>query len=245
VSVSLGSMCDRASDSKALTSMHAAELVIRVLPLAVAAAFTPTLLALQLLVVAGENWVRRSIAVAAANALAFALVIGIVLAGLARLPDQGTGHLGPIDRWIRGVCGVILLLSCVFFLWPHPELSRRARSSLERRAASASLWVFFGLACYFSITDLSSFIVLIPALHEVTVSTLAVELKALVVLVVLAVALSTTWLPPTTRAVLGRRITPFLNRLYAFVMTYQFQIVGAVCLAFGLYLTWTGLRGTA
>ena len=223
--------------------MHAAELLMRVLPLAIAAAFTPTLLALQLLVVAGESWVRRSIAVAVANAVAFAIVITIVLAGLAQLPDQGTGHLGTIDRWIRGVCGALLLLACVFFLWPHPEMSRRAQASLERRAKNASIWVFFGLAFYFSITDLSSFIVLIPALHEVTVSTLAIEFKAVVVLIVLAVALSTTWLPPTARAVLGRRITPFLDRLYQFVMTYQFQIVGTVCLIFGIYLLATGLTG--
>ena len=223
--------------------MHTVELLIRVMPLAFAAAFTPTLLALQLLVICGERWVRRSIAVAAANAAAFSLVVLVLLAGLAQLPDQGTGHLGPIDRWIRGVCGGLLLISCVFFLWPHPELSRKARASLESRAARASTWVFFGLAFYFSITDLSSFIVLIPALHDVTVSRVAIELKAVVMVLVMAVALATTWLPPLVRGVLGRRITPFLTKLYTFVMTYQFQIVGVVCLIFGVYLLMTGLTG--
>jgi len=59
----------------------------------------------------------------------------------------------------------------------------------------------------------------------------------------MAVALATTWLPPTARALLGQRITSFLNRLYAFVMTHQFQIVGVVCLVFGVYLLLTGLSG--
>ena len=223
--------------------MHAAELLIHVLPLAVAAAFTPTLLALQLLVVAGDSWIRRSIAVAAANAIAFAIVNAIFLAGLAQLPDQGTGVLGPIDRWIRAVCGALLLISSVFFLWPHPELSKRAQDSLERRAKGASVWVFFGLAFYFSITDVSSFIVLIPALHDVTVSRGAIEMKVVIVLIVLAVALATTWVPPTGRALLGARITPTLTTLYAFVMKHQFQIVGAVCLVFGIYLLLGGLTG--
>jgi hypothetical protein len=223
--------------------VHTAELLIRVLPLAVAAAFTPTLLALQLLVISGEAWIRRSIAVAVANGIAFTLVLAVMLAGLAQLPDQGTGHLGPIDRWIRGVCGVLLLIACVFFLWPHPELSRKARASLERRSKNASTWVFFGLAFYFSITDLSSFIVLVPAMHDVTVSTVAIEIKAAIVLVVMAIALTPTWLPPTVRALLGQRVTPFLAKLYGFVMTYQFQIVGVVCLVFGGYLLIGGLTG--
>ena len=158
-----------ASSSRALTTMRSAELLIHVLPLAVAAAFTPTLLALQLLVIVGDSWVRRSI------------VVAVMLAGLAQLPDQGAGHVGPIDRWIPGVCGALLLIAGIFFLWPHPELSRKARVSRERRAGGASSWVFFVLAFYFSITDLSSFIVLVPAMHEVTVSTIAIELKAVIV----------------------------------------------------------------
>jgi len=170
-----------ASSSRALTTMRSAELLIHVLPLAVAAAFTPTLLALQLLVIVGDSWVRRSIVVAVANAIGFTIVVAVMLAGLAQLPDQGAGHVGPIDRWIPGVCGALLLIAGIFFLWPHPELSRKARVSRERRAGGASSWVFFVLAFYFSITDLSSFIVLVPAMHEVTVSTIAIELKAVIV----------------------------------------------------------------
>lgn len=223
--------------------MHAVDLLVQVLPLAIAAAFTPTLLALQLLVVAEEAWVRRAIAIVAANALAFGIVIAIVLAGFAQLPDQGTGVLGPIDRWIRGVCGILLVLMSGFFLWPHPQMSARAQASLERRATNASTWVFFGLAFYFSITDLSSFLVLIPALHDVTVSQADLVAKILVVTVILVVALSTTWLPPVLRGVWGRQVTPTLDRLYHFVMRNQFPIVGVICLLFGIYLIVTGWTG--
>jgi hypothetical protein len=212
-------------------------------PLGIAAALTPTLLALQLLVVAGDHWVRRSLAVAIANELAFAIVIGLVLAGLAQLPDQGTGVMGPIDRWLRISCGTLLLVSSVYFFWPHPGLSARVRSSIERRSRNASVWIFFGLGFYFSITDFSSFLVLIPALHVITVSTAVLATKVVVVIIVLALALMPTWLPPSARLLLGRRITPALTRMYAFVMEYQFQIVGVVAVVFGLFLLVSGLRG--
>lgn len=223
--------------------MYSVDLLVQVLPLAVAAMFTPTLLALQLLVVAESPWVRRAIAVAVANAVAFGLVIGIVLAGFAQLPDQGTGELGPLDRWLRVICGVVLLLMSVFFLWPHPQMSARAQASLERRAKDASVWVFFGLAFYFSITDLSSFLVLIPALHDVTVSRADLIAKVGVVSIILVIALSTTWLPPVLRGVWGRQVEPTLDRLYRFVMRNQFPIVGVICLLFGVYLIVTGTTG--
>ncbi len=221
--------------------MELAALLAHVVPLGIAAAFTPTLIALQLLVVCGTQWIRRSLAVAIANALAFSLVIGLVLAGFARLPDAGTGTPSAWDAWLRIACGAGLLAAAGYFTWPHPELSARVQDSIERRTRDASVWAFFALACYFSITDFSTFVVLLPALHEVTMSSADTFAKAAAVAVVLTLALTPTWLPPTMRGILGHRISPTLDRLYGFVMHNQFRIVGAVCLVFGAFLLVTGL----
>jgi len=220
-------------------------LLASVVPLGVAAALTPTLFGLQLLVVSGGDWVRRSIAVFVANAAAFVLLGGLVVAGLARLPDQGTGDKGAIYLGLRLGCGLLLVIASVYFFWPHRDLSARVSASIQRRTAQASVWVFFGLAMYFSLTDFSSFLVLLPALHDITLASAELIDKVIALAVVLTLALSPTWLPPAIRGLLGRRITPSLERLYQFVMTYQFPIVGVVCLSFGGYLVVTGLLETS
>ncbi len=218
------------------------QLLVGVIPLALAAAITPTLIATQLLVVAeGERWRARALAVIAANTIAFGIVSALVLLGFARLPDAGTGGGGPIDTAIRAVAGAILVLVSLWFLWPHPGLAARTQASLERRLEHASVWVFFAVAFYFSITDLSSFVVLLPALHDVTSSTVDVVAKAIVMAVVLMLALQGTIAPALLRVVGGRRVLPGLQRTYAWVMGRQFAIVGVVCLAVGVYLIATAL----
>jgi hypothetical protein len=216
-------------------------LLAHVVPLGIAAAFTPTLIALQLLVVSGDRWVRRSLAVAVANAVAFSIVIGLVLAGFAKLPDAGSGSPSALDAWLRMGCGVALLAVGAYAIWPHPLLSAKMQESMERRTRHASAWVFFGLAFYFSITDFSTFVVLLPALHEVTMSSADLFARSAAVAVVVTLSLTPTWLPPTMRGLLGHRITPALDRLYGFVMRNQFRIVGAICLLFGVSLILTGV----
>jgi hypothetical protein len=213
-----------------------------VVPLGIAAAVTPTLIAMQLLVVAGgTHWRRRSLAVVVANAIAFGIVITLATFGFAQLPDAGTGGGGTLDAMIRVGVGAVLALASIWFFVPHPEMAKRVRASLEARLVHASIWVFFALAFYFSITDLSSFIVLLPALHDITASSIAVEEKAIVLAVVLFLALQATMLPPLVRLVAGERVVPGLERLYGGVMRNQFPIVGAVCAAVGIFLLITGM----
>ena len=221
--------------------METLHLLADVIPLGLAAAVTPTLIALQLLVVCGDEWIRRALAVAAANAVAFAIVVTVVLAGLAQLPDRNTGTLGPIDLWLRIGCGTLLLVSAVYFFLPHPELAAKVQGTIERRTRNASVWLFFGISFYFSITDFSTFIVIIPALHGVTVSDGIPAAKVLAVAVLMVLALMPTWVPPTTRAPLAHRIEPALGRAYRYVMTHQFPIVGSICVAAGAFLVISAL----
>lgn len=219
-------------------------LLVAVVPLALAAAVTPALVATQLLVIAqGDRWQARSIGVIAANAVAFGLVACVVLFGFAQLPDAGTGDGSTVDFVLRFGGGGALLIASVWFFFPHPSLAARTTASLERRLTNASTWVFVAAAFYFSITDLSSFVVLLPALHDVTASDIDMVFKAVVMAVVLLLALQATIFPALTRAILGRRIEPTLERVYAWVMRHQFLIVGLVMAVVGVFLVATALTG--
>jgi hypothetical protein len=85
--------------------------MLEVIPLGIAAAITPGLIALQIIVVSGPKWGRRALAVFVANALAFVIVGALMLLGLAQIHDAGSGQgshsylvnrvISAVMRWLR------------------------------------------------------------------------------------------------------------------------------------------------
>jgi hypothetical protein len=215
--------------------------MLDVIPLGIAAAITPGLIALQIIVVSGPKWGVRALAVFAANAAAFVFVAAVLLLGLTQLPDAGTGkhdHSYPV---IRIGAAVILFLVTIFFLLPHPRLLEKSKSALQGVEGRAKPWEFAALAFYFSITDVSSFAVMAPALHDVTVSSADLIIQALFVGLFFVFALMATWVPPVIRVLLRSRAEGVLSPIYSFVINRQFQILAAMCAVFGIYLLVTGL----
>ena len=215
--------------------------MLDVIPLGIAAAITPGLIALQIIVVSGPKWKVRAVAVFVANALAFAIVAGLLLFGLAQLPDAGTGQHDHAYPVIRIIAAAILFLTAIFFLIPHPQLLAKSQSALQGVEGKAKPWEFAALAFYFSITDVSSFAVMAPALHDITVSSAGPIIQAIFIVIFFVLALMATWTPPAIRVLLGSRAEGVLSPIYTFVMNRQFQILAAMCVVFGIFLLVTGL----
>jgi hypothetical protein len=215
--------------------------MLDVIPLGIAAAITPGLIALQIIVVSGPKWKVRAVAVFVANALAFAIVAGLLLFGRAQLPDAGTGQHDHAYPVIRIIAAAILFLTAIFFLIPHPQLLAKSQSALQGVEGKAKPWEFAALAFYFSITDVSSFAVMAPALHDITVSSAGLIIQTIFIVIFFVLALMATWTPPAIRVLLGSRAEGVLSPIYTFVMNRQFQILAAMCVVFGIYLLVTGL----
>jgi hypothetical protein len=215
--------------------------MLEVIPLGIAAAITPGLIALQIIVVSGPRWGVRAAAVFVANALAFSIVAALLLLGLAQLPDAGTGQGSHSYPVIRIIAAVILFLIAIFFLIPHPQLLAKSKGMLQGVEGRAKPWEFAALAFYFSITDLSSFAVMAPAMHDITVSSADLIIQAVFVAIFFVFALMATWTPPAIRLLLGSRAEGVLSPIYSFVLNRQFQILAAMCAVFGIYLLITGL----
>ncbi len=209
--------------------------------LGLAAAFTPSLLALQILVVSGDPWRRRSLAVAIGGGSAFVLVGLLLLLGFARLPTASGGETGPVGDWLRIAAGIALALTAVALFRPHRGLEERVQSDIEGYVARASSWVFLGVAFALSVKDLSSFIVLAPALHDIAVADIGMVGQGILLVVLYACALSPVLVPPALRLVFGHRIDPAFRRAYRFTMSHQFQLVGSMAAAVAAYLLVTGL----
>ena len=219
------------------------QLLISVLPLGLAAAVTPTLFALQILVVSGPNWQRRALAVTLGSGAVFAVIFALFLAGLTQLPDAGTGTTSPIAHWVELGSGVVLLGLAVWLLRPHPNADAKLEAKVRGYADHASPLVFAGLAAYMSVTDFSSLVVLIPALHLVTASAVPLVAQGVVVLILFGLVMVPLWVPPLAVRLAGQRGVHALNRLYAALMNHQLQVMGVVALLLGVLLVYRGFSG--
>ncbi len=224
-----------------LGSTTVGTLLASVLPLGLAAAVTPTLFALQVLVVSGPQWQKRGLAVIVGSAAVFVVFFGLVLGGLSQLPDAGTGVKPKWAYLVELVVGVVLLGISVWLLRPHPQADAKLEKKVRGYADHASIWVFVGLAAYMSVTDFSSIVILMPALHDVTNSTVAVYEKAIVVGILLACVLLPVIIPPLAVRLAGDRGVSAMKRAYALVMGHQLQVMGAVSAFVAVVLIWRGI----
>ncbi len=215
-------------------------LLLQTMLLGLAAAFTPSLLALQVLVCSSDPWRRRAAAVAVGGSSAFVLVGGLMLVGFAQLPTV-SGVSSTVGIVLRLVVAVVLLGLAVWLFLPHPELSARMDRDITGYVSRASSWVFLGVAFALSIKDVSSFMVLAPGLHDIAVSPLDIVLQVLLVALLFVLALAPVLAPPAARLMLGHRADRAFARLYRFTMDHQFPLVGGMVLVVGAYLAISGV----
>ncbi len=218
-------------------------LLLEVLPLGLASAVTPTLFALQVLVVSGPGARKRGGAVIVGTAAIFAVVFALALGGLSQLPDAGTGKSTSTEYILELVCALVLIPLAIWLLWPHPRADARMEHKVRGYADHASPWVFMGLAAYMTLTDFSSFLVLIPALHDVTSSSTALVAKALVVGFLFFCALLPVLSPPLAVRLAGERGVILLRQTYTLVMGHQLQVMGVVALIVGIVLLYRAVTG--
>lgn len=208
--------------------------------LGVAAALTPSLLALQVMVCSQDPWRRRALAVAVGGSSAFLFVGGLLLLGFTQLPEHsGTASTTMIA--LRIVAAVVLIVLAVVLFLPHPALQGRLDRDISGYVKRASPWVFLGIAFALSIKDVSSFVMLAPAIHDIAVSGVDLVIEALLLVLLFALALSPVLAPPVARLMFGHRADEAFGSVYRFTLKHQFPIMGAVAAVIGLYLGITGV----
>jgi hypothetical protein len=85
--------------------------------------------------------------------------------------------------------------------------------------------------------SITSFALLLPALHDVATSRERVVWNALALVLLYALVFTTLWLPVVLAVVLGRRNSGALAKMSDYVLRHNFTILGVMFLMVGLYLT--------
>lgn len=210
-------------------------LLISVVPLAIGAAFTPSLFALQLLATSGSRWLAKSLSFFAGSASAFLIACSALFFGFAQLPTRD-----PKDPNILG--GILLLLASAvllgmtIWLWmPHRDLAAKMEKSMTARLDRTHLLTFFTLAFALSIKDVTSFALIVPALHEVAASQVPLFFQLITAALVYVLALFPVILPPLWRIIRQNKAEQEMAVMYRFTMDHQFQILGVLAGVFCLY----------
>lgn len=220
-------------------------LLVEVVPLAIGAAFTPSLFALQILTTSSPKWRSRSLAFLLGSASAFFLACSLLFLGFSQLPhrqDTGPDVISGIF-WIAAAA--VLAGVAIWLFIPHPSLAANVEKSLVSRIERAHLYTFFGVAFLLSIKDVTSFALIVPALHETAAANVGFIFKAVTVLVVFALALFPVILPPLWRTIRGSGANKQLAVIYRFTMDHQFAIVGVIAVLFCIYCTLMALGPNA
>jgi hypothetical protein len=207
-----------------------------VLPLALGAAISPTVLALQLLTLSRPTApLARSWAVAAGCAL--------VLAGLsvvALLVAKSTGGSGSPSE----AGGIVKLVAAVLLLAVGVRQLRRAPAAAAKpeHASRRPLRQSFALGAAMMLSNFSTIVLYFPAVHAIGISDAALDAKVLAFVLLFPITLLAAIGPPLVVTLMGARATPALERLNGFFGAHRRGIGATICFAFAALLAATGLH---
>jgi len=212
-----------------------------VVPLALGAAISPTLFALEVLVLSGRRHpVARAWALAggaAATLIAFS-VLGLTL---LRNLHSGRHHRSPADATIDLVAGVLLALLAARALHPRRTAAESHRDRTRRRLADTPTILFVGVGSLGMLVNFSTLLLFLPALHEISRSSVSLAGKGATWLILLVITLLPVLIPVTLVVTLGRRASPMLERLNTFVGGHSRQITVSIEVLFAVILIWKGI----
>ncbi|UDY36323.1 GAP family protein [Dermatobacter hominis] len=224
------------------------ELLSHVLPLAVGAAISPTVLAVALLILSSP---RRPVA----RGVAFVGGVLVVLAGLSvvglRLP-QHVGRPSPlrleVTRTIDLVVGVLLLILAAATLLRMLATDRAApvdpgdapaggRAGHPEREGLGSAAV---LGAAMMIGNFSTILLYLPAMHEIARSHACDADKAVALVVAVAITSLPATLPLLVRVAAPGPAARSFASVHAWVARHSSQVALVVEVVFGVWLVWKG-----
>ena len=217
-------------------------LLASVLPLALGAAISPTLLALQLLVLAGPvDRLARAWSLAAGSALVLAVYAFCGITVLGQIHTKKAPHHSLRDALIELVCAGLLVALAL-----RARLSRRTAgehhgSSAASRLANASLPWFVGAGALGMLTNFSTLVLFLPALHQIERAPVSTVSQWIVFAVLYVITLMPVLLPVAAATLFGRQAEPVLDRIHTFISAHSRQIGVVIELVFAAYLSWKGV----
>jgi len=217
-------------------------LVVAVLPLALGAAVSPTLLALQLMVLSGPT---HRLARAWALALGAALTLGafslLCVTALQHLRPHHS-HRSATDAAVLLGSGVLLGALAIRTRIRRPTVGERHSSKLTDQLTTAPTPWFVGVGAFGMIVNFSTLLLVVPAIHEITHSPATTAAQVAVFLVLYVIVLLPVLVPVLLATILGRGADRVLDATHEWVGRNARTIGTVIEAVFAVYLIIKGVR---
>jgi len=214
-------------------------LIVTILPLALGAAVSPTLLTLTVLILTAKQR-------AGARALVFALGAGLVLLGLGlvemyvlRGVAASRGPTSPIFFWIDLGFGVLLVALALRSLLAKPK----TKKDRKPMGSDWGLDKYFVLGVAGMATNASTLVIYVPLAKEISRAQISGLLQIVVLVAANLLIMAPVLIPLGIRVFLPGPSTRILGALDVWVTKNGRRLGGVLILAVGALLVYRGLRG--
>jgi len=216
------------------------DLLTSVIPLALGAAISPTVLAANVIILGGRRAITRG--------LVFTAGFATVLAGLTVSGLVITHHAQPsatrvqITHDVYGLLGVVLLsLAVISLLRSRTKSDTGTPVHTSKPEVDRGLFAVFALGFGLMISNLSTILLYLPAMHTVSGSSASTGAKITAVAVAALITSIPATAPLLLRIALPKRSAPIFGAINRFVTDHQRAITITVEIAFGAYLIYRAL----
>ena len=218
-------------------------LLVAVLPLALGAAVSPTLLAVQLLVLTGTT---HRLARAWALTLGAALVLGafsiLCVTALQRVRPHHADHRSATDAAVLLASGGLLALLALRSLVRRPTVGEQQPSRITARLDTASTGWFVGVGALGMVVNFSTLLLVLPAVHEITHSGAAPAAQVAVFAITYVIVLLPVLVPVVLVTLLGSGADRLLDTTHRWVGANSRRIGTVIEVVFASYLVVKGIK---
>lgn len=212
-------------------------LLASVLPLAIGAAISPTILAAQLLMLSSKSQPIKKSAVALLGS-GLILIIYTAIPLVIGATSSGTSHPGTVDGIVKLVFAVILLA-----LGIKAAANSGAKSKEQKKPTQGpSLVRSFEFGAVMMAINFTTMALYFPAIHEVAASSVSSSDKFIAILVLFLITMIPAYGPLLATLAFGDHARRVLAKLNDFLTTHQQGVKVAICFLFAAYLGVSGLK---
>lgn len=211
-----------------------------VVPLALGAAVSPALLTLQLLILSGRSRPVPRGWMYTAGVVVTTVIYMVALATIARGVVLASPDQSDPERIVKVAAALGLVLLGVRALRKQPDPAKtQARND---KLALAPLREFFGIGFAAMWANLSSLVLILPAVHVAINSGSAPDQIAAMMGLILLCAIAPALLPVLLLTLAGTHADRVLSSLHRFTTAHAQQINAGICFLFAVLLAYSGLK---
>lgn len=212
-------------------------LLASVLPLAIGAAISPTILAAQLLMLSSKADPIKKSAVALVGS-GLVLIIYTAIPLVVGASSSGSSHPDTVDGIVKLVFAVILLGLGIRAASVSGSKSKKEKKPTQGPGLVRSFE--FGVAMM--AINFTTMALYFPAVHEVAASSVGSSDKVVAIIVVFVITMIPAYVPLLATLAFGQHARRLLSKFNDFLTTHQQGIKVAICFLFAAYLGVSGLK---